>query len=206
MNVFINLYCLTSLKTSLNLLWCHGFSSGILLCKLVFALSAYKWAIAVSVHHPAVGLKSYRSGKFLLKVTDYCLKVMDQDNFQEESLFNQLALPTELLVYIFSFLSSIRDRIKLRYVSSWLRCVIEGTPSIWKEFVWPYYDSREECSMKEVLKVCGSVYFSATNNPYSQNWKKIGASRVHIGIRTIEIRQFQFPINYIVSGKNNLKI
>ena len=33
--------------------------------------------------------------------------------------------------------------------------MIDGTPSLWNEFVWPYYDSREECSVKEVLKVCG---------------------------------------------------
>ena len=79
----------------------------------------------------------------------------NQDNFHEESLVNLLSLPTELLVYIVSFLSSLRDRVKLRYVSRWLRCVIEETPSLWKEFVWPYYDSRDECSVKEVLKVCG---------------------------------------------------
>ena len=78
--------------------------------------------------------------------------MVDQDNSQEESVLSLLTLPTELLV---SFLSSIRDRVKLRYVSRWLRCVIEGTPSLWKEFVWPYYDSCEECSMKKVLKVCG---------------------------------------------------
>ena len=79
----------------------------------------------------------------------------DQDNSHEESLVNLLTLPTELLVYIISFLSSLRDRVKLRYVSRWLRIVIEETPSLWKEFVWPYYNSREECSVKEVLKVCG---------------------------------------------------
>ena len=78
----------------------------------------------------------------------------DQDNSHKESLVNLFKLPTELLVYIVSFLS-LRDRVKLRYVSRWLRCVIEGTPSLWKEFVWSYYDSREECSVKEVLKVCG---------------------------------------------------
>ncbi|XP_065893308.1 uncharacterized protein [Dysidea avara] len=80
---------------------------------------------------------------------------MDQGSCHEESLVNLLTLPTELLVYIISFLSSLRDRIKLRYVSRWLRCVIEGTPLLWKEFVWPYYDSREECSVREVLKLCG---------------------------------------------------
>ena len=80
---------------------------------------------------------------------------MDQDNSHQESLVNLLTLPTELLVYIISFLASLRDRVKLRYVSTWLRCVIEGTPSLWREFAWPYYDSCEECSVKEVFKVCG---------------------------------------------------
>jgi len=54
------------------------------------------------------------------------------DNSNKASL---VALPTKLLVYIILFLSSKHDRVKLRYVSSWLRCAIEGTPSLWKEFV-----------------------------------------------------------------------
>jgi len=33
--------------------------------------------------------------------------------------------------------------------------MVEETPSLWKEFVWPYYDSHEEYTVKEVLKVCG---------------------------------------------------
>jgi len=78
-----------------------------------------------------------------------------QGNSQEKSFVNLSTLPTEILVYIISFLSSLRDRVKLRYASRWLRCVTEGTPSLWKEFVWPYYGSHEECSMKEMLKVCG---------------------------------------------------
>ena len=79
----------------------------------------------------------------------------DQDNFQEDSPINLFTLPTELLVYIISFLSSLHDKLKLRYVSRWLRCVVEETPSLWKEFVWPYYNSHEECYVKEALKVCG---------------------------------------------------
>ncbi|XP_065906237.1 F-box and leucine-rich repeat protein 13-like [Dysidea avara] len=79
----------------------------------------------------------------------------DQDISLEESHVNLLTLPTELLVYIISFLFSLRDRVKLRYVSRWLKCVIEGTPLLWREFVWPYYDSREECSVKDLLKMCG---------------------------------------------------
>ena len=80
---------------------------------------------------------------------------MDKDSSHEESVLNFLTLPTELLVYIISFLSSICDLVKLRYVSSHLRCVIEETPSLWKEFVWPCYNRHEECCVKEVLKVCG---------------------------------------------------
>jgi len=78
-----------------------------------------------------------------------------QDSFNEtKSPVGMLTLPVELLVHIISLLS-LRDRVKLRYVSKWLRHVIDETPSLWKTFLWPYYDSREECSVKEVLKVCG---------------------------------------------------
>jgi len=77
---------------------------------------------------------------------------MDQDQEKRSLLF---ALPTELLVYIISFVSSLRDRIKLRYVSKWMKHMVEETPSLWKEFVWPYYDRREEYRVKEVLKACG---------------------------------------------------
>ena len=90
-----------------------------------------------------------QSGLILLPI------VMDQDNSLEKSFVNLLTLPTELLVYIISFLPSLHDRVKLRYVSSWLKCLVEETPLLWKEFVWPYYDSREEYSVTQVLKVCG---------------------------------------------------
>ncbi|XP_065908136.1 uncharacterized protein [Dysidea avara] len=91
----------------------------------------------------------------------------DQDNSREKSFVNLLTLPTELLVYIISFLSSLHDRVKLRYVSRWLRCVIEETPSWWREFVWPYCDSSEECSVKEMLKVCGQ-HIKVLSFPYSR--------------------------------------
>ena len=90
-----------------------------------------------------------------------------QGRSHKESLINLSTLPTELLVYIISFLSSLRDRVKLRYVSKWFRCVTEGTPSLWKEFVWPYYDSREECSVKEVFKTCGQ-HIKVLSFPYSR--------------------------------------
>jgi len=64
------------------------------------------------------------------------------------------ALPTELLVLIFSFLRSTRDKVKVRYVSHRLRSVIE-TSSLWRTFVWPYYDDREELHINNVLETCG---------------------------------------------------
>jgi len=76
-----------------------------------------------------------------------------QNNFHQESLL--LQLPMEMLVYIISFLSSLRDKIKLQYVSKWLKDAIEGTPSLWKEFVLPHCDSKEENSVMEILRVCG---------------------------------------------------
>ena len=65
-----------------------------------------------------------------------------------------LNLPVELLVYIIHFLPTVRDKVKLRYVSRTLRVASE-TPSLWREFVWPLYDRREERSAINVLKACG---------------------------------------------------
>jgi len=69
---------------------------------------------------------------------------------------NLLSLPTELLVYIISFLTNIRDRIKIRYVSRKLQSACE-IPLLWKEFVWPHFDIREECCMKNFMKSCGPL-------------------------------------------------
>jgi len=61
-----------------------------------------------------------------------------------------LTLPTELLVIIISYLSS-RDRVHLLSVSQRLR-TIGDTPLLWREFVWDYYDTREEARVKNALK------------------------------------------------------
>ena len=65
------------------------------------------------------------------------------------------ALPMELIVLIFSFVISVRDRVKLRYVSQRVRAAVE-TPNLWKDFTWPHFDFREECSINNVLKSCGA--------------------------------------------------
>ena len=62
-------------------------------------------------------------------------------------------LPVELIVIIISLLSS-RNIVKLYYVSKRLRTLTE-VPSLWKKFVWPYYDLREQASVSEIWKVYG---------------------------------------------------
>ncbi|XP_065885841.1 uncharacterized protein [Dysidea avara] len=64
-----------------------------------------------------------------------------------------LSVPTELLPIILSYLSS-RDKAKLRYVSQRLQIVSE-IPSLWREFVWDYYDTREELCVRNLLKRYG---------------------------------------------------
>ena len=79
------------------------------------------------------------------------LTVMDQDqSLVEVSILN---LPIELLDIIATYLSP-RDRLKLRCVSQGLRVVSE-TSLLWREFVWDYYDTREEHCVKYVLKRFG---------------------------------------------------
>ena len=70
------------------------------------------------------------------------------------ALFTLVALPIELLVYIFSFVTSTRDRVKLRYISQLLKAAVE-TPSLWRDFIWPHYDFREKRCIENVLKSCG---------------------------------------------------
>lgn len=78
---------------------------------------------------------------------------------------NILFLPVELLVYIVSFLTEIRDRVKLRYVSRKLRSISE-TSSLWRRLVWPYYDRLEERCLCNVLKACGKhvIHLSFPNH------------------------------------------
>ena len=69
---------------------------------------------------------------------------------QKEEM-NLLSLPLELLVCILSCLTT-RDKVKIRNVSQRLRVASE-TPSLWSDFVWPFYDYREEHFLMNVLTV-----------------------------------------------------
>ena len=81
---------------------------------------------------------------------------MDQNVrlLSEQPLYTLVSLPIELLVYVFSFVSSVRDRVKLRYVSQRIRAAVE-TPSLWRVIFWPYLDFREEHLINGGLKSCG---------------------------------------------------
>ena len=72
-------------------------------------------------------------------------------------------LPTELLVKLMSYLPTC-DKVTMRYVSQRFKDVSE-TPSLWKEFVWPYYEPRHVRSVSSVLKVSGEhvrkIFFPA---------------------------------------------
>jgi len=81
-------------------------------------------------------------------------RMMEENQDRAEYLDRLLILPMELLLYIVSFLDSVRDKAKLRYVSRTFRNVIE-TPSLWREFQWSYYDYREEYCVKNLMKMCG---------------------------------------------------
>ena len=81
--------------------------------------------------------------------------MMDEGQSNFSTCITLIMLPPEILVHIISFLSSSQNKVKLRHVSRWLKSAIERTPSLLKEFVWPYYDSREECCLKEVFRVSG---------------------------------------------------
>ena len=64
-------------------------------------------------------------------------------------------LPNELLVYIFSFLPTSSDIVRLRYVSRKMKSISE-IPSLWNNLLWPWYDQREERSLNGALEVCGT--------------------------------------------------
>ena len=62
-------------------------------------------------------------------------------------------LPVEVLVYIFSFLSTC-DIVRIRCVSKTLRSVGE-IPSLWEKFMWLRYAPRDDILLKSVLKTFG---------------------------------------------------
>ena len=81
-------------------------------------------------------------------------QTVDDRLLRELPLYTLLALPIELLVYVLSFVTSARDRVKLRYVSRQVRVAVE-TPSLWRDFTWMYFDFSEESSIESAFKTCG---------------------------------------------------
>ena len=109
--------------------------------------------------------------------------------FEEEPDYNLLALPVEILVYIFSLLPLTRDKARLRYVSRRTR-LVSDTPSLWTEFVWPHYTTREERCVNGILKACGGyVKQLSFPNRAPVPWKLVKMVKycqnvAHLSIRT----------------------
>ena len=80
---------------------------------------------------------------------------MDDDSTIVQDDINSFLnhLPTELLVEIFSYLP-LCDKIKMQYVSPRFKHIME-VPSLWKDFVWPYYEPLQVCSVSKILKAQG---------------------------------------------------
>jgi len=67
-----------------------------------------------------------------------------------------ILLPVELILFVISFLPTVRDKVRLRCVSRKLRSLCD-TPSLWRHFEWPSYEDRacEESCVLSVLKSLG---------------------------------------------------
>jgi len=81
---------------------------------------------------------------------------MNRGDRGEDCSKTLLTLPTEVLVYIISFVTPLLERMKLRYVSRKLQSVCES-PSLWRTFVWPYYHTGDQDCVTNILKVCGQL-------------------------------------------------
>jgi len=68
-------------------------------------------------------------------------------------MHNILDFPTELLLYIISFLNSCHI-VKLRFVSK-IFCVLTDVPLLWRKFEWPHFHKCEEISISNILKEHG---------------------------------------------------
>ena len=102
---------------------------------------------------------------------------MDRDAASNEKFTNMLTLPTELLVFIVSFLS-FRDIVKLRYVSRRLRSVCETPSLLLRELIWPHLDVNRERRVKSLLKSSGR-YVKRLSFPYCVPLAKLKAVLQH---------------------------
>ena len=87
----------------------------------------------------------------------------DSTTEQDDSNSSLSNLPTELLVEIFSYLP-LCDKMRMQHVSPRLKHIME-MPSLWKDFVWPYYEPLSVCSVSKILEAQGEhvrrIFFPA---------------------------------------------
>ena len=82
-------------------------------------------------------------------------RAMEKSEHQNPSVeLDILSLPTEILLYILQFLTEARDRVKLLHVSRRLRSIAEA-PSLWRVFMWSYYNCHEKDHLFGLMKKFG---------------------------------------------------
>ena len=77
----------------------------------------------------------------------------DSTTVQDDTNSSLSNLPTVLLVEIFSYLP-LCDKIRMQYFSPRFKNIME-VPSLWKDFVWNYYEPLQVCSVSKILKAQG---------------------------------------------------
>lgn len=87
------------------------------------------------------------------KVDQGDVKDEDDSDYSEDYSKSLVNLPTELLSKILSYLST-RDKVMIRQVSRRLHDVSNGTPLLWRDFVW-CYESHHVSDVIDVLESCG---------------------------------------------------
>ena len=120
-----------------------------------------------------------------------------------------VTLPVEVLVYIFSFLST-RDKVIIRCISKTLRCAGE-VPSLWEDFIWPRYAPRDEKLLKHVLKTFGRyikrIHFSGDHIVPSklEVMLKFCKNLIHLNLPSFQYGSFE-KLQKIVHSMGSLQI
>jgi len=121
---------------------------------------------------------------------------------------NILSLPTELLVLILSFLTA-RDLAIIRGVSRKLRIASEA-PSLWKTFVWPFYYTKNEYCVNNLLQLFGCQvkrlmfpHHVTAPNLLLLNVLNYCSNVTHLGLPTINLSLDQ--LEKVLQGLRNLQ-
>ena len=130
---------------------------------------------------------------------------MEQASVVQSTL---VSLPVEVLVHIFSFLST-RDKVRIRCISKTLRSVGE-VPSLWEDFIWSRYAPRDEKLLKHILKTFGKhikrIQFDDHIAPSKlEMMVKFCKNVIHLSLPSFHYNNFQ-KLEKIVHSMGSIQI